>query len=532
MKRAYRLVGMFCAVALVLAGCGGSDGSGTATGAKQFVSGGTFTLAVGTDPGDLNPLMTVLQVTRSVDALMYDRLLYGRNDGTFAAGLATKWESSPTAATFTLAKGVTCADGSPLRASDVAGTFNFIADPKNQSPLLGVFVTPGMKATADDAAGTVTLTLPQPDPFLLYNSSLVYVVCGKGLTDPDGLKRGQHGSGPFTLAESVANDRYTFTKRPGYAWGPGGAATSDQGFPDRMVVRVIANETTATNLLLSGEINATSVNGPDRRRLEGQNLFKLDTRYGLGEMFFNQAPGRPTQDERVRRALTMALDLGELGRVMTDGAGLPAQSLVTFEPRPCTGDTVRGNLPSHDATQAGSLLDQSGWTKGADGIRVKDGKRLKLTFLYSSGLGDAVSAGTELLAQQWRQVGVEADLKPTPDTQLSGILFGSGAWDAGLIQITVQVPSQLVPFVSGPQPPKGTNFAHIDNPEYGRLVGEATRLSGAEGCAQWNSAESALFKRLDVVRFVDSTIPTFAKGAEFDASLGMLVPATVRMLAP
>lgn len=532
MKRAYRLVGMLCAAALVVAGCGGSEGSGGAAGGRQFASGGTFTMAVGTDPGNLNPLMTVLQVTRSVDQFLYDRLLYGKADGSFAAGLAATWQATPTSATFTLTKGVTCADGSPLKASDVAGTFNFIADPKNESPLLGVFVAPGMKATADDAAGTVTLALAQPDPFLLYNSSLVYVVCGKGLTDPDGLKAGKHGSGPFTLTESVANDRYTFAKRPEYAWGPGGASTKQQGVPDKVVVRVVASETTATNLLLSGEINAANVIGPDRKRLESQNLLKLDSRYGLGEMFFNQAPGRPAQDQRVRQALTMALDLGELGRVMTNGAGLPAQGLVTFEPKPCTGDTVKGNLPAHDDAQAGALLDQAGWTKGADGIRVKDGKRLKLGVVFSSGLGDAVNAGMELLGQQWRQLGVEADLKPTPDTQLSQVLFGSGEWDAGLVQITVQVPSQLVPFLSGARPPKGTNFAHIDNPEYGRLVGEAARLSGAEGCARWNAAESALFKRLDVVRFVDSTVPTFVKGAEVDASLGMLVPVTVRMLAP
>jgi peptide/nickel transport system substrate-binding protein len=532
MKRAYRLVGVLCAAALVLAACGGSDGPGEATGAKRFASGGTFTLAVGTDPGNLNPLMTVLQVTRQVDHFLYDRLLYGKNDGTFVAGLATRWEATPIRATFTLAKGLTCADGSPLSASDVAGNFNFIADAKNQSPLLGVYVAPGMKATADDAAGTVTLTLPQPDPFLLYNTSLVYVVCGKGLTDPDGLERGQHGTGAFTLTSSVANDRYTLAKRAEYAWGPGGAATSEQGVPDKVEVRVVASETTAANLLLSGEINATIINGPDRKRLEGQNLFKLETRYGLGEMWFNQAPGRPTQDERVRRALTMGLNLGELGQVMTDGAGLPAQGLVTFEPRPCTGDTVQGNLPAHDAAQAATLLDQAGWTKGADGIRVKDGERMRLTFVFINGLGDAVNAGVELLGQQWRQLGVEAELKPIPDTQLSEILFGSGAWDAGLVQITVQVPSQLVPFMSGARPPDGTNFAHIDNPEYGRLVGEASKLSGADGCAQWNAAETALFKRLDVVRFVDNTIPLYAKGAEFDASLGMLVPATVRMLAP
>lgn len=530
MKRAYRLVGVMCVAALVLAACGGSDNSG-ASGAKRFADGGTFTLAVASDPGNLNPLMTVLSLTRGVDQFLYDRLVYLKTGGTVVSGLASKWQATPTSVTFTLAKGVTCADGSPLKASDVAGNFSFIANPKNQSPLLGVFVSPGLKATADDAAGTVTLTVPQPDPFLLDNSSLVFIVCGKGLKDPDGLKRGEHGSGAFKLTQAVAGDRFTFAKRPEYAWGPGGAATRAQGVPDKLVVRVVSNETTAANLLLAGEINAAQVIGPDRQRLESQKLFTFKPRYGLGEMFFNQAAGHPAQDERVRRALAMGLDLTELGRVMTNGTGLPAQSLVTAEPRACTNDSVKGNLPAHDAAQAGSLLDQAGWVKGGDGIRVKDDKRLKLTVIYGSSLGEAVASGMELLGQQWRQLGVDASLKAVTATQLNEILFSSGAWDAGLVQITVQVPSQLVPFLSGATPPKGTNFSSIDNPEYGRLVGEAGRRTGAESCAQWSAAESALFKRADVVRFVDSTLPTFVKRAEFDASLGSLVPVTVRMLA-
>jgi peptide/nickel transport system substrate-binding protein len=530
MKRAYRLVAVLCVAALLLAACGGSESSG-ATGAKRFANGGTFTMAVSSDPGNLNPLMTVLSLTRTIDEFLYDRLVYQKTGGTFVSGLASKWQATPTSATFTLAKGITCADGSPLKASDVAANFSFIADPKNQSPLLGVFVSPGLKATADDAAGTVTLTVPQPDPFLLNNTSLVFVVCGKGLKDPDGLKRGEHGSGPFKLTQAVAGDRYTFAKRPEYAWGPGGAATKAQGVPDKAVIRIVSSETTAANLLLSGEINATQVIGPDRQRLESQKLFTWAPRYGLGEMFFNQAAGHPTQDERVRRALTMGLDLTELGRVMTNGTGLPAQSMVTAEPRACSNDSVKGNLPAHDAAQAGALLDQAGWVKGGDGIRAKDGQRLKLTVTYEADLGEAVASGMELLGQQWHQLGVDVSLKAITATQINEILFSTGAWDAGLVQITVQVPSQLVPFLSGATPPKGTNFAHIDNPEYGRLISEAQRLTGAESCAQWGAAESALFKRADVVRFIDSTLPTFAKGAEFDTGLGGLVPATIRMIA-
>jgi peptide/nickel transport system substrate-binding protein len=301
--------------------------------------------------------------------------------------------------------------------------------------------------------------------------------------------------------------------------------------PDKVVMRVIANETTATNLLLSGQVNLATVVGPDRKRVESQKLPRSEDRAPLGEVWFNQAAGHPGQDERVRQALTSGLDLTEVGKVMTEGTGLPAQGLVTANPDPCTGNSVQGNQPAHDTARAGTLLDQAGWVKGGDGVRVKDGRRLKLTMIYGSEFGESVASGMELLAQQWRQLGVDVSLKGITATQLNDILFSSGAWDAGLIQLTVGVPTQIVPFLSGDAPPKGTNFGHIDNPEYARLAGEATKLTGAQSCAQWNAAEAALFRRADVVRFMDSTVPTFAKGAELDAGYPAVPPLTVRMIA-
>ena len=72
-------------------------------------------------------------------------------------GLAESWEETPTSVTYTLKDGITCADGTPLTASTVADNFSFVADPANQSPLLGLYVPPGITAEADDAARTVTL---------------------------------------------------------------------------------------------------------------------------------------------------------------------------------------------------------------------------------------------------------------------------------------------------------------------------------------------------------------------------------------
>ena len=51
--------------------------------------------------------------------------------GGLVAGLADKWQGTTTKAMFTLRKGVTCSDGTPLTAGDVAANINFVGDTKN-----------------------------------------------------------------------------------------------------------------------------------------------------------------------------------------------------------------------------------------------------------------------------------------------------------------------------------------------------------------------------------------------------------------
>ena len=60
------------------------------------------------------------------------------------------------------------------------------------------------------------------------------------------------------------------------------------------------------------------------------------------------------------------------------------------------------------------------------------------------------------------------------------------------------------------QPPDGVNFTAIANPEYERLVAEASTMTGAEACDTWNAAEEALLAEMDIVPFAVSTIPTSA----------------------
>jgi len=526
------LLALLGVATLTLAGCSSGSGSGSsgtvaAGGGGALANGKTFTMAVGTDPGNLDPHQTVLSVTRQVDRFLYGRLIEQDADGKIVAGLAEKWEADTSKATFTLRNGITCADGTPLTASDVAANISYIGDAKNKSPLAGLFVAPGTTATGDDAARTVSVTSGAPASFLLVNLAYVPIVCGKGLTDRSQLAKGGGGTGMFTVSEIVPSDHYTFTRRKDFTWGPGDWKSDQPGLPDTVTLKVISNETTAANLLVSGGLNAASIAGPDQDRLAAQKLFHVDSLSPLGMLWFNQAEGHPTAEAPVRKALVQALDLNKLGQVLTSGKGKPSTGMVTVAPNPCRTDTVTGNIPAFDTAAAKSALDAAGWQAGSDGVRAKGGKKLSVTVMYVTAVTSAVPTA-ELIQSTLKGIGVDATLKGVDSTGLNEVLFKTGSWDISMGPVTTGLPSQVVPFLSGPVPPAGVNFAHVSNAAYDAAVKTASSKAGNEGCSNWAAAEAAAIKAADVVPYYNAVVPIFGKKTQFVAGDGV-APASIRM---
>lgn len=511
------------ALALLAAACGGTgtEGGGGPAG------GGTFTYALPADPGVLDPATGVLSVTITTLSLAYDTLTRVTADGKIVPSLAERWTVEPDKVTFTLRKGATCSDGAPVTPSDVAAGVNHIADPATKSPVYGVLVPAGMKAEADDAAGTVTLSMPEPFSFILESTRLIYVVCGKGVEDRSLLARATSGSGPYRLTEAVPGDHYTFKVRREYAWGPPGSTVKD--VPETVVLKVVPNEQTAANLLISGAVNGAVLYGPDRARLEATpGIGKKTVSEANGQFFYHQGDDRPTHDPAVRKALTQAVNLKELAGIASGGTGKPPTGLV-LDPRPCQGDTVTGHVPAHDPAAAAAALDAAGWRAGPDGVRVKDGRRLTLRYLYGTTRGAGVQAAAEYLATAWRAAGAEVKLNGVIDTKLSESLNATQDWDVVWLPIGVPLPSQLVGFLSGPSAPKGANFAHVANDRYDELVAAATLKPAAEGCAQWLEAESALFENADLVPVTETTVLQASKGATYEQVAGLFSPTSIRL---
>ena len=122
-------------------------------------------------------------------------------------------------------------------------------------------------------------------------------------------------------------------------------------------------------------------------------------------------------DPAVRRALSLAIDRGHIAEQLYGAAGRAACNIIPAPPQyvsPNNEDCLTQNIE-----QARTLLAQAGWIPGADGIREKDGVRLKILYQTST---NSVRQGTqELIQEWWRDIGVETELKSIN----AGVFFSS-----------------------------------------------------------------------------------------------------------
>ncbi len=524
MRRSSVLIATGAALTLVVSACSGGNGGSGVAGSDRYATDGTFTMAVWEDLGVYDPYRNNA-VVGGLAWLAYDSLLNRKPDGAFVSGLAEKWSADAHTATFTLRPDVTCSDGTPLTAGQVASAINYVSDPKNESPQYGFSVpTVPLTASGDDASRVVKVVVKEPFGFLLNTIGQLPIMCAKGLEDPAILKTASDGTGPYVLAKMVPGQGYTFTRREGYTWGADGAGTDQPGMPQTVVVRVVANKTTAANLLLSGELNFAEVTREDQARLEGQGLGKVEVPAAGAWLWLNKRGDRPLADKRVRQALVHAVDLDELVKVSTGGSGTAATGLTPREPNPCPADTVAGNLPAHDVAAAEKLLDEAGWVKGSDGRRSKNGKPLTLSVHFQPDWAPLDKTTAELLAQRWRAVG--ADVRLSGDTTTIGnqTLYETNNYDVYVLGYNPNLPSILIPFVSGPVPPNGRNHSGIVNAEYDALVAKARTMTPPAACKYWNDAERALIRNVDVVPISERPWLYYLKNAEASI-IGYQLPA-------
>jgi peptide/nickel transport system substrate-binding protein len=530
-KRRYPALLATAVASSLVAACGGGSGGDSTTGNPEYVTGGSFVMSLGSDPGGINPYKSTGGLNRQIYAFAYDTLVGRGPDGKAVPQIATSWTVTTTSVTYTVRRDVTCDDGTALKPSDIAADFTYIADPKTLSPWVQFSVPVKYTATADDAAGTVTITSTTPFGTLLQGAGAVPIMCPAGLKTMDKLDHASAGTGPYRITEYVAGDHYTLEARPGYKWGPGGASTDTPGAPKTVRINFAANESTMANQLVSGQINAAQITGPDRARLDKTSgIRRFDIPVIVGEVNFNEAAGRLFSDTQLRLAVASALNRAELAPVSTSRQGEIANNLIVEAPVQCPGDEVTGALPEFDVAKANQILDTAGWTRSGGGVRQKNGQSLTVKIIYQTGAPQTASAA-ELIGQQLAAVGIGTNLVGLTNAAFLQNLYQTADFDIYYSAINVDFPYMMTTFFGGPTPANGgRNAGAIRNPEFESLSAQAAATLAEESCPLWRQAHQALLKRADVIPISSGNRPFYTSKTTLQTVGLFAVPTSIRLL--
>ncbi|MGN7456517.1 ABC transporter substrate-binding protein [Paenibacillus pasadenensis] len=358
----------------------------------------TDTIIVGlVDPsGAFTPYFQQSGYDGNVSSLLYTSLVLVDDKGEPTPGLAEKWEASPDGLTYTfhLRPDLRFSDGSPLTADDVAFTWTILNDKSydgdSQIPALGIKGAAAYKdGTAAAVSGievkdpqTISVTLDKPNAaalVLLGGDVLSKAYYGKDYKQGDlgymkQLSSSPLGNGPYKLEKFIPGQEVRFTANEHYF--------GEKPKTPHFIYKTSEGDT--WQYLETGEVDYASFSATQ------ENIDKLSA---LG--FVNIVPYTPStygylqvnlerpalQDKKVRQALTYGLDRQSIYVDAQQGAGVVANI-----PSPLTSwaYTEEGiNAYPYDLEKAKALLDEAGWAEGSDGIREKDGQKLKIHYLGS-----------------------------------------------------------------------------------------------------------------------------------------------------
>ncbi|MFI0444084.1 ABC transporter substrate-binding protein [Actinomadura sp. 6N118] len=397
-----------------LAACGsGGDASGDRTGAPR--AGGTLTFAVGSDAGCVDPQQvgsndTIYSVRQLVDSLTDQ----DPQTGKIVPWLAKSWTISDDAKTFTfmLRPGVTFSDGTPLTAKVVKANFDAIP---GLGPLasLAIGYLSGYEGTTVVNDLTAKVSFKQPNAQFLQATAThslgIVAEASVKKTPQQRCTEGIAGSGPFTLSKYVPNQAVELAQRKDYNWGSVLFKKQGPAYLDRLVYKVLPESGVRTGGLQSGQVDAIGAVGrADEGALKSSGV-RLLARANPGVVFGVSLNNKraPFTDEKVRQAISLAIDRGQVAATVFPSGTKPATSVLAHT---TPGHTDLGPVLAHDQAKAKALLDSAGWTPGGDGIRQKGGRKLAFAITWFANAATN-QPSLELVQQQLRAVGIQVELK-------------------------------------------------------------------------------------------------------------------------
>lgn len=302
------------------------------------------------------------------------------------------------------------------------------------------------------------------------------------------------GSGPYSLLKYTPGVSAELRANKAQA---GGAP----GIP-RITLRIIRDPAVAATALLTGDADwVLQVEAAQFSALQGAPGVKVAYRALASErtIVFNVRAGRVYADSTARQAFGLCLDRAALAQQATGGraiVALTSTSAGSWAMRPPAA-TAR------DPDAAIAMLKGAGWTRGADGIFAKGGKRLSSSIAVRPSRTDLLSFA-DAAAQQLSECGIELQVKEldlTGDLLLSQLQWPNDFDTVLLARNLGADPDQDV------QPFEGTHATSAENPadanpggyqseQVDNLIGQARRQADGQ-------ARADLYGRLEGVLAAD-----------------------------
>jgi peptide/nickel transport system substrate-binding protein len=434
------------ALMLTAGACSGATAGGADTPDELTVAG--FYPIVSLDPhGPQNDAGTA-----SAGTQIYSRLVR-LQDGEYVPDLATKWEPSPDARTwtFTLRDGVKFSDGSPLGPADVVASVQRVTNLRGSQAATWAAIT-----ATESGPDKVTLTTATPDASVLGKLTLLWITPAKGSDDP-GFFNKPVGSGPFKV-ESFSPSQSLVLAPNEHFWGA-------RPKLNKLTIRSIPEVSARVAALRTGEIQATwGIPDDQIAQVEGEPGITVRSVPSLAVYTMWMNSGRPALGGAdVRRALWQAVDFKAIISSLYPTTGKPADAPVP----PGVPGYAKQPAVTYDPEAAKTALTEAGFDFN---------QTLELQFS-----GAEFRQFTQAIASDLAKIGVKVEPREKEKAVFLEDLLGM-RWDINLQSLAIDT-GDLASNLGRLYTCAAARTGYCD-PELDRLLTEAGSISDPERRAE------------------------------------------------
>lgn len=339
-----------------------------------------------------------------------EALIQANTNSEYVADLATDWEVSEDALTYTfnLREGVTFSDGTPFTAEDVVFTYEEVQ--KNQANNENVDLTK-LKSVEADGDYKVVFTLNECYSPFLDTVAMLQIVPSDSYNS-EAFDTAPIGTGAYKVAQYDTNQQIILQINDSY-WG---------GTPDIEQVNIISmDQDTAYSNAVSGQLDVVMVGSTYiNETIDSMTLHKLETMDvrnvslpTLTEQVMKDSQGNEynvgnnvTSDIAVRKALSIGINRQEIIDNAFNGEGRPAVNFTDNLPWASTED-----YEDNQVDEAKKILEDAGWTDAdGDGIREKGDLKCSFDLIAPGNDEDRYKLATAL-AENAKNLGIEINVR-------------------------------------------------------------------------------------------------------------------------